>query len=72
MERIKAEMDWIAEHKIEYVYCADGNFGLFDRDEEIAEYIISLKRKPIIKLLRIKNHILFLSADCQRKRALSF
>ena len=45
MERIKAEMDWIADHGIEYVYCADGNFGLFDRDEEIAEYIIELKKK---------------------------
>ncbi len=44
MERIKAELDWIAAHKIEYVYCADGNFGIVDRDEEIAEYIISLKK----------------------------
>lgn len=43
MERIKAEIDWIAEHGIEYVYCADGNFGLFDRDEETADYIISSK-----------------------------
>lgn len=44
MERIKAELDWIAAHSIEYVYCADGNFGLFDRDEEVANYIISLKK----------------------------
>ncbi len=44
MERIKAEIDWIASHGIEYVYCADGNFGLFDRDEEIAEYIIASKK----------------------------
>ena len=45
MERVKAELDWIASHKIEYVYCADGNFGIVDRDEEIAEYIVSLKKK---------------------------
>ena len=45
MERVRAEIDWIASHGIEYVYCADGNFGIFDRDEEIAEYIISSKIK---------------------------
>ncbi len=45
MERIKAELDWIAKNKIEYVYCADGNFGIVDRDEDIAEYIISLKKR---------------------------
>ncbi len=45
MERVKSELDWIAAHKIEYVYCADGNFGIVDRDEEIAEYIVSLKKK---------------------------
>ncbi len=45
MERIKAELDWIAKNKIEYVYCADGNFGIVDRDEDIAEHIISLKER---------------------------
>lgn len=40
METVKAEIDWFSEKKIEYVYCADGNFGLFERDEEIVEYLI--------------------------------
>ena len=43
MERVKAEFDWISEHKIEYIFCCDANFGLFDRDNEIADYIINLK-----------------------------
>lgn len=70
MERIKAEMDWIAEHKIEYVYCADGNFGLFDRDEEIAEYIISLKKRTgYPKNFRVcftKNRTEFVKKICMR------
>ncbi len=70
MERIKAEMDWIAEHKIEYVYCADGNFGLFDRDEEIAEYIISLKMATgYPKNFRVcftKNRTEFVKKICMR------
>jgi putative methyltransferase len=43
IERVKAEFDWISEHKIEYIFCCDANFGLFDRDNEIADYIINLK-----------------------------
>lgn len=45
MERIKAELDWFAKHKISFCVCADGNFGILNRDEEIVDYIIELKRK---------------------------
>ena len=40
MDLVKKEIDWFSEHKIEYVYAADANFGLFPRDEEIIDYII--------------------------------
>lgn len=43
MERVKAEIDWFAENEIEYIYCADGNFCLFQRDDEIADYVIESK-----------------------------
>lgn len=45
MEKVKAELDWLAEHKISYCFCADSNFGILERDEEIAEYIVNLKKK---------------------------
>ncbi len=41
METVKAEIDWMSDKKIEYCYCADANFGLFERDEDIIEYMIS-------------------------------
>lgn len=41
MERIEAELKWMAEKKVEYVYCADANFGLFERDSRIADMIIA-------------------------------
>ncbi len=70
MERIKAELEWIANHKIEYVYCADGNFGIVDRDEDIAEYIISLKEKTgYPKNFRVcftKNRTDFVKKICMR------
>ena len=45
MQRIKADIDWLAAHKIEYCFCADSNFGMFTRDVEIAEYLIESKKK---------------------------
>lgn len=41
IETVKAEIDWMSENKIEYCYCADANFGLFERDKEIIEYLIA-------------------------------
>ncbi len=40
LDRVFAEIDWFVSHKIDYIYCADANFCLFDRDEKIVDYII--------------------------------
>lgn len=44
-ERINAELDWMVKNKVEYVYCADANFGLFPRDTLIADKIIEYRDK---------------------------
>ncbi len=44
MEKVKGELKWLSEHNIEYCFCADSNFGMFERDEEIAEYIVELNK----------------------------
>lgn len=43
MEKIKAEIEWIAKNQIRYCYCADANFGILDRDVDIAKYVIEQK-----------------------------
>lgn len=40
IEKVKAEIDWFVRNKIGFCFCADGNFGMLERDEEIADYII--------------------------------
>ncbi len=45
LERVKKDLEWISEHNISYCMCVDSNFGLFERDEEIAEFAVSLKNK---------------------------
>ena len=44
IERVKAEIRWLGEHKIAYCFCADSNFGMFERDVEIAEFLVQTKR----------------------------
>lgn len=45
LEKVYAELMWLSQHKVEYVYCADANFGLFDRDMDITDKFIELKNK---------------------------
>ena len=43
LDKVYKELEWLSLHKIEYVYCADANFGLFDRDMDITDKLIELK-----------------------------
>lgn len=45
MEKIERELNWIADKKIEYIYCGDANFGLFERDDKITDLIATLKKE---------------------------
>ncbi len=45
LERVRAELDWLARHKIEFIFCCDANFGLLPRDLEIAEYVVQAKMR---------------------------
>ncbi len=43
MERVRAEIRWMSAHKIAFVWGADANFGMFDRDLEIADELVKAK-----------------------------
>lgn len=45
IERVEADIRWFSEHKIDYVWGADGNFGLFPRDRYIADLLVVAKKK---------------------------
>ena len=45
LERIYGEIEWMMNNKICGLGAADSNFGLFERDEEIADKIIEAKKK---------------------------
>ncbi|MBI4062697.1 MAG: radical SAM protein [Elusimicrobia bacterium] len=45
MERLTQEVDWFAKHKIEFIFCADANFGILPRDVDLVNYVASTKKK---------------------------
>lgn len=45
LERIRQEANWFADHKIEYIFCADANFGILPRDLDIVNYVAEIKQK---------------------------
>ena len=44
-ERIQAEINWMAENKIAFVWGADANFGMYKRDLEIADELVKAKKR---------------------------
>ncbi|MBQ6066627.1 MAG: cobalamin-dependent protein [Clostridia bacterium] len=45
MERVKAEIDWAATHDIDLFGICDANFGMFERDSQITDYIVEAHRQ---------------------------
>lgn len=45
IQRVFEEIEWIAHKRIEYCLCADSNFGISDRDEQIVDHVIDINKK---------------------------
>jgi radical SAM superfamily enzyme YgiQ (UPF0313 family) len=45
LERVFAELEWLASNEVLAVQCADANFGFLERDVEIARKVTELKRE---------------------------
>ncbi len=45
LDRAKDEITWIAKRITKVLWIADANFGIFDRDVEIAAHIIQMKKQ---------------------------
>jgi radical SAM superfamily enzyme YgiQ (UPF0313 family) len=45
LERVKQEIEWIGQHGIRVLWIADANFGMYDRDIEVAKYIVDAKAR---------------------------
>ncbi len=45
LQRVKDEIEWVGRNQVRVIWVADANFGIYDRDIEIAEWICNTKKK---------------------------
>ncbi len=45
LSRVENDIRWFSEHRIDYIWGADGNFGLFERDRQIADMLVEAKKR---------------------------
>lgn len=45
MDRIKAELDWMSENEVSFIFCCDANFGILERDYDVVMHVVELKKK---------------------------
>lgn len=56
LEKLLKEIDWFSQNKIEFIFCCDSNFGIQERDFEIAKKVAENKRKyGFPKALSVQN-----------------
>jgi radical SAM superfamily enzyme YgiQ (UPF0313 family) len=45
LDRLYQEIDWFSGKKVEFIFCCDANFGMFEKDIEIAQKVAENKSK---------------------------
>ena len=45
LQRVKDEIEWVGRNQVRVIWVADANFGIYDRDIEIAKCICDTKKK---------------------------
>ena len=45
LSRIKEIAEWCGKNRIKYIFCADSNFGIFERDLEVVNCFVQAKLK---------------------------
>lgn len=56
LDRVFDEIEWYARNKVDRIFVADANFGIFERDVEIAEKVAEVRSKYGSPLLFSTNY----------------
>lgn len=56
LDRVFGEIEWLASHQVPKIWIADSNFGIFERDLEIAQFICDMKEKYGYPQVMISNY----------------
>lgn len=56
MDRLVAEIDWVARQQIEFIFCCDANYGMLPRDLDLTERVAEIKQqRGYPKALSVQN-----------------
>lgn len=59
VDRVFKEIEWFADHKVEFLFCCDANFGILSRDLDIARHLAGTKKDRgyphVINMATTKN-----------------
>lgn len=56
LDRVRQELEWAAERKVERIFVADANFGILPRDIEIAQIVAETKQRYGYPLIVTTNY----------------
>ena len=45
LEKVQEEIIWCSRNRVEYIFCADSNFGILKRDLDIARFVVDIRKK---------------------------
>ncbi len=45
IDTLYAELEWFAAHEIEFIFCADANFGILPRDLDLVKHVAEVKAR---------------------------
>lgn len=45
LKKVMDEIKWLSDNQIAYCFCADSNFGMFERDADIAKVLVKTKKE---------------------------
>ncbi len=45
LHHVQEEAEWIGRNKIKYIFMADANFGMYERDQEVAKIYVKVKEQ---------------------------
>ena len=45
LDRLRAEVEWLARNRIEFVYMGDSNWGMLPQDREVADMLVEAKSR---------------------------
>ena len=63
LDRVYRELDWFSEHKVEFIFCCDANFGMLPRRCKIAKKQLRIKKNMVTLMYYLSKILKMLETE---------